>query len=97
MYFKSGPFLQQFNFSVEHKPGKANGNVDGLSRTPSTQLTAAITEVEESDKLTVIKEAQAKDSYMYLSSVLEAVMQGKSPPGLTCQCEKLFICKGVLC
>ena len=88
-------FLQQFNFSVEHKSGTANGNADGLSRTPSTQLTAAITEVEESDHFTVIKEAQAKDSYM--SSVLEAVMQGKSPPGLTRQREKLFICKGVLC
>ncbi|KAL5505541.1 hypothetical protein EMCRGX_G006991 [Ephydatia muelleri] len=88
-------FLQQFNFSVEHKSGTANGNADGLSRTPSTQLAAAITEVEESDHFTVIKEAQAKDSYM--SSVLEAVMQGKSPPGLTRQREKLFICKGVLC
>ena len=88
-------FLQQFNFSVEHKSGTANGNADGLSRTPSTQLAAAITEVEESDHFTVIKEAQAKDSYM--SSVLEASMQGKSPPGLTRQREKLFICKGVLC
>ena len=41
-------FLQQFNFSVEYKSGKANGTADGLSRTPSTQLIASITtEVEE--------------------------------------------------
>ena len=52
-------------------------------------------ESEESDNFTVIKEAQAKVSY--LSSVLEAVKQGKSPLGLTHQREKLFICKGVLC
>ena len=77
-------------------------NADGLSRTPSSatvapQLAAAITEatVESSDNFAIIREAQAKDIYM--ASVLEAVRQGKSPPGLTHQHGKIFIHKGVLC
>ena len=59
------------------------------------QLAAAITQVESSDNFAIIKEAQAKDAYM--ASVLEAVKQGKPPPGLTRQNRKIFIHKGVLC
>ena len=88
-------FLQQFRFTVRHKAGKLNGNADGLSRTPSIQLAAAISQVESSDNFAKIKEAQAKDAYMVL--VYEAVKDGKPPPGLTRQNGKIFIHKGVLC
>ena len=95
-------FLQQFSFTVKHKAGRLNGNADGLFRTPSSatvasQLAAAMTEatVESSDNFAIIREAQAKDVYM--ASVLEAVRQGKPPPGLTHQHGKIFIHKGVLC
>ena len=88
-------FLQQFRFTVRHKAGKLNGNADGLSRTPSIQLAAAISQVESSDNFAKIKEAQAKDAYMVL--VYEAVKDGKPPPGLTHQNGKIFIHKGVLC
>ena len=67
-------FLQQFRFTVNHKAGRLNGNVAGLSRTPSTsvspQLAAALTQVESSDNFAIIKEAHAKDPNM--ASVLEA-------------------------
>ena len=95
-------FLQQFSFTVKHKADRLNGNADGLSRMPlsttvAPQLAAAITEatVEPSNNFVIIREAQAKDVYM--ASVLEAVRQGKPPPGLTHQHGKIFIHKGVLC
>ncbi|KAL5471157.1 hypothetical protein EMCRGX_G029244 [Ephydatia muelleri] len=69
-----------------------------LSRTPSAatvapQLAAAITEatVESSDNFAIIREAQAKDVYM--ASVLEAVMQGKPPPGIIHQHGKILFTK----
>ena len=89
------PFIDSPRFTVRHKAGKLNGNADGLSRTPSIQLAAAISQVESSDNFAKIKEAQAKDAYMVL--VYEAVKDGKPPPGLTRQNGKFFIHKGVLC
>ena len=33
--------LQQFQFSIVHRPGKDHGNADGLSRVPSSRAGSA--------------------------------------------------------
>ena len=55
----------------------------------SVQLDRMLHRSSFSSSFSMVKEAQAKDRYS--SSVLEAVMQGKSPPELSCQRDKLFI------
>ncbi len=62
--------LQQFNFSVEYKPGKNHGNADALSR---LQLVFK--------SMTDIRTAQAKD--LKLKTLIDALEHDKPLPTST--------------
>eukprot|EP00731_Ephydatia_muelleri_P009248 Em0004g1586a len=80
-------FLQQFDMKVLYRPGRNNGNADGLSRRPQgmedppqSQLhddkvreVCGITCIEDTEKL---RQEQVKD--VYTSQIIEALKNGES-------------------
>jgi len=86
-------YLQQFHFTFQHRPGKAHGNADAMSRVPNPvfpvlhQLAA---------NLDTIKAAQAADST--LSDLIKALASGCPPPtNVAPGLRRVFLQDGVLC
>ena len=89
-------FLQQFDFTVEYKPGKDHRNADALSRRRSEsddQVNAV--DQEPKPSLSDIWSAQLQDSELkpLIQALKDSSPQPRTRPGL----RKCFIDDGVLC
>ena len=90
-------FLQQFDFAMEHRPGKEHNNADALSRipVPAEDLVTAIQDVWTLGDMNELREAQAAD--IKISNTIEAIRQGNPINRQTCLRGNFFIQNGVLC
>ena len=78
------------------KPGKCNTNADTMSQIPADTQHTVFSIVDLCPLgLEEVRSSQANDAF--LSKVIQAMEQGKPPPGLTCQAHKLFFKEEVLC
>ena len=90
-------FLQQFDFEMEHRPGKEHGNADALSRRPVPEgsLVTAIQDVWALGDMNELREAQSAD--VKISNTMRAINQGSSTNRPACLRGNFFIQNGVLC
>ena len=82
--------LQQFDYDMKYRPGKAHGNADALSCIPIVSI------VQDICSLDTIRQAQhADDQLKLLISALESqqTLPGSLAPGL----KQAFLLDGILC
>ena len=90
-------FLQQFNFTVEYKPGTSNTNADALSRRPPCDLLPVTTVSTDMCPASTksIAEAQQKDSQLVL--LKQHLEQNTILHGFPSGLRKCFAKDGLVC
>ena len=88
-------YLQQFDYSFEHRPGKNHANADTMSRLPGTSSVLAVFQQLVADS-SVIKAAQQADTT--LAPLVTALAQRYPlPSGIAPGLQRNFLEEGVLC
>ena len=87
-------FLQQFDFEVEHRPGREHGNADALSRRPVLG-DDLVTRCWMLGDINELWQAEAAD--IKISNTIKAINLGNLPNRHTCLRGNFFVQNGVLC
>ena len=89
-------YLQQFNFKVEHRPGRAHGNADALSRQPPTDPIISVIQQQLGKNLDDLQSAQLADPD--LARIITALSSYSTlPSNIAPGLKNAFLCDGLLC